>query len=59
MDSRELAKQVINASEDMDYLDYTEAYETEVDALTRLTGFTFLPSTSSGTYSRVWSVVAV
>lgn len=35
MDSRELAKQVINASEDMDYLDYTEAYETEVDALTR------------------------
>ena len=35
MDSRELAKQILSASEDMDYLDYTEAYETEVNALTR------------------------
>lgn len=35
MDSRELAKQILSASEDMDYLDYTEAYEVEVDALTR------------------------
>lgn len=35
MDSRELAKQILSASEDMDYLDYTEAYEVEVEALTR------------------------
>ena len=35
MDSRELAKQIINASSDMDYLDYTEAYEVEVNALAR------------------------
>ena len=35
MDSRELAKQILSASEDMDYLDYTEAYDVEVDALTR------------------------
>lgn len=35
MDSRELAKQIINASEDMDYLDYTEAYETEINALAK------------------------
>jgi hypothetical protein len=35
MDSRELAKQILSASEDMDFLDYTEAYEVEVEALTR------------------------
>ena len=35
MDSRELAKQILSASEDMDYLDYTEAYETEVNALAK------------------------
>lgn len=35
MDSRELAKQILSASEDMDYLDYTEAYETEVEALAK------------------------
>jgi hypothetical protein len=35
MGSRELAKQILSASENMDYLDYTEAYEVEIDALTK------------------------
>lgn len=33
MDSRELAKQIICASEDMDFLDYVEIYEEEIDML--------------------------
>lgn len=33
MDSRELAKQIICASEDMDFLDYVETYEEEIDML--------------------------
>ena len=35
MDSRELAKQIINASSDMDYLDYVETYDEEIDMLER------------------------
>ena len=35
MDSRELAKQILSASADMDYLDYVEEYEIEVNALTK------------------------
>ena len=35
MDSRELAKKILAAMADMDYLDYVETYEVEVDALER------------------------
>jgi hypothetical protein len=35
MDSRELAKQILSTSADMDYLDYVEEYEIEVNALTK------------------------
>ena len=35
------------------------AMSAKVARVPRLTGLTFLPSISSGTYSRVWSVVAV
>ena len=35
MDSRELAKKILAAMEDMDYLDYVETYEVEVNALTK------------------------
>jgi hypothetical protein len=35
MNPRELAIQIMTASIDMDYLDYVENYETEVDALTQ------------------------
>lgn len=35
MDSRELAKQILSASADMDFLDYVEVYDEEVNALTK------------------------
>ena len=35
MDSRELAKKILAAMEDMDYLDYVETYEAEVNALAK------------------------
>jgi len=35
MNSRELAKQIMCASEDMDYLDYVETYDKDVDMLER------------------------
>ena len=35
------------------------AMSAKLGRVPRLTGFTFGPSTSRGTYSRVWSVVAV
>ena len=35
MDSKELAKKILAAMEDMDYLDYVETYEVEVDVLAR------------------------
>ena len=35
MDSRELAKQIMYASKDMDYIDYVETYDEEVNALAR------------------------
>lgn len=35
MDSRELAKQILSVSADMDYLDYVEEYKIEVNALTK------------------------
>ena len=35
MNSRELAKKILAAVEDMDYLDYVETYEVEVDALAK------------------------
>ena len=35
MHSRELAEQIMTASSDMDYLDYVETYDEEIDALTR------------------------
>ena len=35
MDSKELAKQILSASEDMDHLDYIETYEVEIEAFTR------------------------
>ena len=34
MDSRELAKQIMYASEDIDYMDYVETYDEELEALT-------------------------
>ena len=35
MDSRELAKQIMCSCSDMDYLDYVEMYDEELNALTR------------------------
>jgi len=35
MSSRELAKQIISASADMDYMDYIETYDEEIDMLER------------------------
>lgn len=35
MNSRALAEQVVIANEDMDYLDYVETFEEEVNALAR------------------------
>lgn len=34
MDSKELAKQIMSSCSDMDYLDYVEMYNEELDALT-------------------------
>ena len=35
MDSRELAGQIMTASSDMDYLDYVQTYDEEVEALAK------------------------
>lgn len=35
MHSRELAEQIMTASSDMDYLDYVETYDEEVNALAK------------------------